>query len=216
MNNTFPIIVADNQELTHDGFLYILENQPHKQFVLAASCKKELVHLLLQHPCAPVVLDYTLFDFMQEQELINLCARFPQAHVLLASSDLSSAFVRQVILSTANTSLVFKSSPREAIAEAIRTVLRNERYLCPRTQELLKLPEAQRENNPLTKAEEEVLKLLAVGKSSKEIAHIRSLSLHTVVTHRKNIFRKLEVNTAYEATRQAMRMGLVDAVDYQI
>ncbi len=216
MSDVPPIILADKQELTHDGFLYIIEKEVYRGRTLEASCKKELVHLLLQHPNAPVILDYTLFDFMQAQELINLCARFPQSHILLSSSDLSSAFVRQVIPATTNTSLVFKGNSREALTKALYSVLQSQRYLCTRTQELLKLPEAQHENNPLTKTEEEILKLITLGKSSKEIACIRSLSQHTVVTHRKNIFRKLEVNTVYEAARKAMRMGLMDAAEYQI
>ena len=56
----------------------------------------------------------------------------------------------------------------------------------------------------------------ATGKTTKEIAAERNLSFHTVNSHRKNIFRKLGVNNAHEATKYAMKAGIVDLVEYYI
>ena len=61
-----------------------------------------------------------------------------------------------------------------------------------------------------------ILKLIAHGKSVKEIAKERISSIHTIITHKKNIFRKLGVNNVYEATKYALRAGLVDMVEYYI
>ena len=68
----------------------------------------------------------------------------------------------------------------------------------------------------LTQSEREILRLIALGKSAKEIASERFSSIHTITTHRKNIFRKLEVNSIYEATRYALRAGIIDAAEYYI
>ena len=68
----------------------------------------------------------------------------------------------------------------------------------------------------LTVTEREILKLMALGKTTKEIAAERFLSVYTVMTHRKNIFRKLEVNNVHEATKYALRAGIVDVVEYYI
>ncbi|MDR3187907.1 MAG: response regulator transcription factor [Prevotellaceae bacterium] len=208
--------MADNQPLTRAGLLHLIWQLSGKHPVQDAPDKATLIKRLVERPSSLVLLDYTLFDFTQEQELINLCARFSSAHILLISADLSSSFVKMVAIGTTNTSMVFKSSAYEEITDALLATLRGERYLCSHVQELLNVQEAQDENNPLTKTEVEILKLIAQGKSSKEIAVMRYLSQHTVVSHRKNIFRKLEVNTVYEATRYAMRMGLIDVIDYQI
>jgi DNA-binding NarL/FixJ family response regulator len=216
MSNKVPIIMADNQPLTRAGLLSFIRQMSGDNPVKEAGSKAELIKLLVQQPSALALLDYTLFDFTQAQELVNLCARFSTAHMLLISADLSSSFVKLVSIGTTNTSMVFKNSAYAEIADALLAALRGERYLCSHVQELLNLPEVQDENNPLTKTEVEILKLIALGKSSKEIAAIRHLSQHTVTSHRKNIFRKIEVNTVYEATRYAVRMGLVDIVDYQI
>ena len=68
----------------------------------------------------------------------------------------------------------------------------------------------------LTATETEILKLIAQGKSVKEIANIRISSYHTIVAHKKNIFRKLGVSTVFEATKYAIKAGLTDIADYCI
>ena len=68
----------------------------------------------------------------------------------------------------------------------------------------------------LTKTETEILKDIALGMTTKEIADKRFSSFHTVNTHRKNIFRKLNVNNVHEATKYALRAGLVDTAEYYI
>ena len=68
----------------------------------------------------------------------------------------------------------------------------------------------------LRKTENEILKEIALGATTREIAEKRFSSFHTVNTHRKNIFRKLGVNNVHEAIRYAMRSGLVDAAEYYI
>ena len=68
----------------------------------------------------------------------------------------------------------------------------------------------------LTKTETDVLIAIAQGMTTKEIAEKRFSSFHTINTHRKNIFRKLGVNNVHEATKYALRAGLIDAADYYI
>ena len=70
--------------------------------------------------------------------------------------------------------------------------------------------------NGLTATETEIVRAIALGKTSKEIATERYLSIHTVTTHRKNIFRKLRVNTAHEVVKYALRAGLLDPSEFYI
>ena len=72
------------------------------------------------------------------------------------------------------------------------------------------------EDVKLTRTETEILKDIALGMTTKEIAEKRFSSFHTVNTHRKNIFRKLGVNNVHEATKYALRAGLIDSAEYYI
>ena len=98
--------------------------------------------------------------------------------------------------------------------------LRHQRFICQRIAEMMLNPPATDDMPPaiasLTKTETEILKLIAIGLTTKEIAERRFSSFHTVNTHRKNIFRKLGVNNAHEATKLALRAGLVDSAEYYI
>ena len=80
------------------------------------------------------------------------------------------------------------------------------------------LCEEEKEQKGIRKreTEKEILRAMALGKSEKEIAAERFLSVYTVATHRKRIFRKLEVNNAHEAIRYALRAGIVNTVEYCI
>ena len=72
------------------------------------------------------------------------------------------------------------------------------------------------EDRLLTPTEKIILKEIASGKTTKEIAAEKHLSFHTINSHRKNIFRKLGVNNVHEATKYAMRAGIVDLAEYYI
>ena len=102
------------------------------------------------------------------------------------------------------------------IRMAITAALSGQRYICQRTMEMMLVPEVKEEKVKLTQTETEILKDIALGMTTKEIADKRFSSFHTVNTHRKNIFRKLGVNNVHEATKYALRAGLVDSAEYYI
>lgn len=70
--------------------------------------------------------------------------------------------------------------------------------------------------NQLTFSEKEIVRLIAGGLTTKDIAARRNISFHTVNTHRKNIFRKLKVNSASELIMKAIKAGWIDNIEYYI
>jgi DNA-binding NarL/FixJ family response regulator len=103
------------------------------------------------------------------------------------------------------------------IREALQAVGQHNRYLSQRALETI-IAQQQEEEIPsiLTQTETEIVKGIALGKTTKEIAAERFSSIHTITTHRKNIFRKLGINTAHEAVKYALRAGLIDASEFYI
>ena len=185
-----------------------------------ADDKYELMEQLRVHNDALVILDYTLFDINDVEELQIVHDRFPKARWILFSVDLSIDFVRRVIAMGQNCSILLKESPMHEIRECIDYALRRQRYICQRMAEMLLSPDQQHgadeDDVKLTRTETEILKDIALGRTTKEIAEKRFSSFHTVNTHRKNIFRKLGVNNVHEATKYALRAGLVDSAEYYI
>ncbi len=202
--------------------MFLLSQQKDTALLLEADNKAELIQQLRLHPGAVVILDYTLFDFTGSDELIVLHERFKEADWLLFSDELSVGFLRQVLFSSMAFGVVLKDNSKEEILTALQCASRKERFICNHVSNLL----LARDNRPptphsvqnalLTPAERSILKEIALGKTTKEIAAERNLSFHTVNSHRKNIFRKLSVNNAHEATKYAMKAGIVDLVEYYI
>ncbi len=211
------IYLSDNQDITRAGLMYICQTMQNAE-VKRAEDKNELIEHLKDSADAVVVLDYTLFDINDVEELVILHQRFRATRWLLFSEELSIDFVRRLIAESPNFSILLKESPLQEICEALEYVMRGKRFICQRMTEILLTPATTvaEDDILLTPTETEILKDIALGMTTKEIAEKRISSFHTVNTHRKNIFRKLKVNNAYEATKYALRAGLIDSAEYYI
>ena len=211
-------IIADNQDISKAGMMFLLSKQKDVATLLEADNKAELIQQLRLYPQAVVVLDYTLFDFAGADELIVLQERFKEVDWILFSDELSINFLRQVLFSSMAFGVVMKDNSKEEIMTAIQCAGRKQRYICNLLLSGAASPVAgtMTEDHLLTQTEKNILKEIALGKTTKEIAAEKNLSFHTINSHRKNIFRKLGVNNVHEATKYAMRAGIVDLAEYYI
>ena len=209
------LILCDNQDITRVGLQWLCNEMKYNDIAFAAD-KAALATLLDEQEQAVVVLDYTLFDFASFDELLIWQQRFQSVQWLLFSETLTNDFVRLVVASSPRFGLILKDAPLPQIRKALYDALHGEPYLYA---PLVQMADEQRqevERVKLTKTEMEILRDIALGLTTKEIAEKRFSSFHTVNTHRKNIFRKLNVNNIHEATKYALRAGMVDAAEYYI
>lgn len=214
------VILADNQFITSTGLKSILKNTFMLNDVCDKTFKNELITELKENDDVLVIVDYVLFDFESNNDLIILQQRFQNSHWLIFSDNLSPDFVKTLVFNSESFSIVLKNCSQEEITLALKQSLNGNRYICNELSNMLLTSKSSELNRSteykLTATELEILKEMALGKSTKEIAACRFLSIHTVMTHRKNIFRKIEVNTVHEATKYAMRAGIVDLAEYYI
>ena len=210
-------IIADNQELTRFALEHFLR-QDEENVIYRAFDRAGLVEQLKEHESAVVLLDYTLFDFADEDQLLIIAERFNLSEWILISDDLTPQFIRRVVYSSHQFSVVYKDGSLSEVREALSAVSRHIRYLSQRALETIITQQQQEDEKPsiLTTTEMEIVKAIALGKTTKEIAAERFSSIHTVTTHRKNIFRKLGINTAHEAVKYALRAGLIDPSEFYI
>jgi DNA-binding NarL/FixJ family response regulator len=210
-------IIADNQELTRLALISLIKQKEENKLYVATD-RAGLVELLKEHEDATVLLDFTLFDFADVDQLLIVGERFALAQWILISDELTPAFMRRVVYSSHQFSIVFKDGPLSEVRDALQTVERHQRYISQRALEVIINQQQAEEERPsiLTETETDIVRAIAQGKSTKEIASERFSSVHTITTHRKNIFRKLGVNTAHEVIKYALRAGLVDSSEFYI
>jgi DNA-binding NarL/FixJ family response regulator len=209
-------ILADRQDLTRFAIESIIRRD-NQNTVFTASDKARLTELLTEHEFSVVVLDYALFDFISEDQLLTTSERFSETRWLLLSDSLTPGFLSRILYASTAFSVVFKDSPLSEIRSALSQTARGTRYFSQQAMEIMLSRQAEDEKtDTLTTTETEILRAVAMGKTTKEIAAERFSSIHTIITHKKNIFRKLHVNTAYEATKYAVRSGLIDPSEFYI
>lgn len=210
------VIIADPQDITRAGLQFLIQQLTDVQ-PKTASDKAALLDLLRDGGTTAVVMDYTLFDINSVTELQVLAQRYPSIEWLLFSDELSADFMRQAIVGSASLGIVMKGCSLAEIREALTFALSGRRYICQEATEILLTPPDDKVLDAhLTRTEKEILKDIALGFTTREIAEKRHSSFHTVNTHRKNIFRKIGVNNIHEATRYALRAGLIDSAEYYI
>jgi len=213
------LILADLQGISSAGVRYITNKIKDIGLIYTADNKLMLIQLLAKYPDSLIILDYTLFDFGDLTELVILYEKYPGATWMLFSDELSDSFLRQIIANSMPFSIVYKSHSLDEIETAIRKSLIYENFVAKSIENHIRVLKHTFNNTAdpnLTITEKEILKEIALGKTTKEIASNRNVSFHTVMTHRKNIFRKLEVNNVHEASKYAIRAGIVDVLDYYI
>ena len=214
------LLLADQQDIAKAGIRHYVSKLSEEVTLIEVNDKKELVEELQKNPDSMVILDYTNMDFQTAEDILIVEDRFPNSQWMLFSLELSEVFLRQVILSNTRTSVIMKDCKAEEIEFALHSMFHHERYLCHLVSNMLLNVSLNKQketsNDPLTQTEKQILKEIAQGKTTKEIAANKNLSFHTVNTHRKNIFRKLEVNNVHEAIKYAMKAGIVDVAEYYI
>lgn len=209
-------ILADNQELTRYAVESLIR-QDERNTISRATDKAGLTQALKENENSVVILDYTLFDFADEDQLMIIGERFLMAYWILISEDLTPQFLRKIIYASHQFSIVFKDDPLKDLRDAIKNAIVGKRFVSQRAMEQILVQQHESEKpDVLTATEMEIVKAIAKGKTTKEIAEERFSSIHTITTHRKNIFRKLSVNTAHEAIRYAIRAGWVDPAEFYI
>lgn len=215
MTTEHRFLLADNQFITEVGLRWLIRQTYADALIREVADKRTLLAVLSEGKTSVVILDYTLCDFREVEELLVINKRYPAVHWILFSAELGEPLIRRLSIESAF-SLLLKESSAEEIRAALAAALSGKLFHCHAIESLLTCHPQPKEEVALTPTEREVLRLIASGKSVKEIAALRNSSVHTIITHKKNLFRKLEVNNIYEATKYALKAGMIELVEYYI
>ncbi|MBF8176325.1 MAG: response regulator transcription factor [Burkholderiaceae bacterium] len=200
------IIIAEDHTLIREGLRSLLAHVDGMQIIADTGSGTQVEELLTRHAADLLLLDLDLPGCHG----ITLTARIKQQHphikilILTGSTDHNS--VRQAFTAGADGYLL-KLEDSSELLEAIPTVLRNQRYVSKLLGPLTHFQE--QEDQAVTPREQQILKLVAAGKSSQEIADALQLSIFTVRKHKQNLMAKLSLHNAVELTRYAMHQGLL-------
>ena len=209
------LILADNQPITRLGIINLWNRIVPDGEVIPVADRKELLHSLAEYPDALILLDYTLFDFASLESMLITGMRYNHARWILFCEDLNESFLRRIVPER-QFSVLLKDSSIEDISQALQSAMAKKQFVSQQVKIMLQNRKELHDKLSLTATEIEILQSIAQGKTSQTVATERNLSIHTIATHRKNIFRKIGVNNALEATKYAVQTGIVHLTEYSI
>jgi DNA-binding NarL/FixJ family response regulator len=210
------ILLADDHTVVRAGLRMVLDTQPDLEVVAEAGNGAEAVERALKDDIDLAILDVTMPRMTGLQAAAELTKRRPDLRVLILSMHDKEQYFFEALKAGAS-GYVLKSAANRDLIEACRAAMRGEPFLYPAAVRALIrdfLDRASRgeqtTDDPLSPREQEVVKLIAEGHTSEEIAGMLFISKKTVDRHRANVLEKLGMRNRVELTRYAMRRGLVE------
>ncbi|MBK9391386.1 MAG: response regulator transcription factor [Bacteroidetes bacterium] len=181
--------------------------------------KNEIIKVLTNSEVSVLIIDPSFIDLSSFSEIQEIRDNFPGLKFIVLTNSLSKNELQE-LNSLGITNIVLKSSDRDEIFEALNASVKGKKYYsCELLEILFEINErinSGEETGQLTPSEMEIVRLISEGLTTKEIASRKFISFHTVITHRKNIFRKLGVSSVSELIMYAIKSGWINLIEYHI
>jgi len=202
------IVLADDHDLVRTGIKALLTRIDGVDVVAEARDGQDLVSVVSSLQPDIVMTDISMPGMDGIAAITDIHARWPQLRLLVLSMYDSVDFVKRAVAAGA-CGYLMKDAPPFELEQAVRSVMATGSYFSPAIAQRLLQPSEPTADEMLTARQVEILRLIAAGKASKEIAYELGLSPKTVDVHRARIMDRLQINDIAGLTLYAVRKGLI-------
>ncbi len=209
------VLLADDHSLVRQGFRRILEDESDVEVVGEASGGAEAIELDRKLEPDVVVLDMSMPEINGLHAAIEILRRRPERRILILSMYDAAQYVRNAFAAGVR-GYILKNALETDLLRAVREVAAGGKFLSPELAAAIESPpgegdaDADQRFSQLSAREIQVLRLIALGRSNKEIAELLGVSANTVAVHRTNLMATLGVHKAAELVLIAVKKGLVN------
>ncbi|MBE0650984.1 MAG: response regulator transcription factor [Bacteroidales bacterium] len=208
------ILLADDHQLVREGLATLLGDDPNIEIVGQAKDGKEAIENAKKLKPDILIMDIGMpvFNGIEATEILK--KEIPEMKVIGLTLHAERNFVKGMLEAGAY-GYLFKTCAYEELILAINTVNSGNKYFSNEITEILvneyigKKKEVEEIDTPLSDREQEVLKLLAEGKSNNEIAKLLFVSAKTIGTHKQHIYEKLGLESAVDLVKYAIKKGII-------
>lgn len=214
MPQTLPIkiIVADTAFLIRKGLRTLIKEDPRFEYVTEVVDTKSLQQALKKELPDVLIVDHCCDDCFSLNVIKAIRREYPELHVLVISHEKTADEIKKII-GTGIKNYLLKDCDEQEITDAIISCAKGEKYFCGQIIDVLLEKEISSKDHcmtgSITEREIDVIRELVSGKRPKEIADILNISYYTIVTHKKNIYKKLGINHSIELAQYAVKTGLM-------
>lgn len=208
------VLFASKKNLTSDGVANCLAAEANIALANWITEPDELQGAFTDHKPDCLIIGFTVFGKSTAEKLRDFITQNPSANILVITSQINRKFIQDVMEAAAKGIIFAPTADYRQLLDAIRCVSSGRTYLCRDcTEELLGgLFRQERESSECTELsgrEKQIVRLIADGQSSKQIAKVLEISPATVEVHRRNIMRKIGAHKSIEIARYAIKEQLV-------
>lgn len=218
-NKVDNLVIADSQYLVVEALKSLIASDGRFFLAGVAGTQSDLYKILENTRSGLLITDIANIDYDGIDDLKSIRQNYPQISVLILTNTISKAEFTGLTKSGIR-NIIYKTADKDEIFSAIEATLKGRKFYSDEVLDMaLELSENKYTHDDpkhLTPSEIEIVKLIADGLTTKEIAAKRNISYHTVNTHRKNIFRKVEVSNTSELIIHAIKAGWINNIEYYI
>jgi DNA-binding NarL/FixJ family response regulator len=218
--SNFRILIADDHEIVRQGIRALIESHPGWEVCAEAVDGRDAVQKVVELKPDLIALDIGMPNMNGLDAAREILQENPKAKILfLTIYDTDQAAKTAIQIGAKG--LILKSDAARELVGAIEVIQRNSTYFSPQMNPAgigsdLRGSRRSLEKETLTPRESQVIKLLAEGKSTKDVASLLSLSVKTAETHRSNIMGKLGLHSVSELVLYAVRNNIVQTTDPEL
>lgn len=205
----YGIVLADDHPMFREGIKKIIERIQDVSITGEVSDGLELLEFLKRSCPELAIVDISMPNLRGLEAIREIKRNYPKVKILVLTMHKKKEFIRQALRDGADGFLLKEDAGGELI-RAVQTVRKGGKYISPLLSGLLaSLALEEEDSEVLTMREREVLKLLAEGKKTNEIANALFISPYTVRRHRSNIMEKLDIKNLADLVKYAISQSYI-------
>jgi len=216
---TNQVLIADSQFLITESMKMILQKDGRFLVNKIVTEKIDLIETLNLNNISILIIDPSQVDIAGLSELKEIKCSFPNLKLLVITNTVTRKELHEFNTIGIN-NIILKTEGKEEIIEALNAAVNGKKHYSNELLDLLFESNEKKflgeETGQLTSSELEIVRLISEGLTTKEIAARKFISFHTVISHRKNIFRKLGVTSISELIMYSIKTGWINTIEYHI
>jgi len=208
------VLIADDHALVRDGIRALLDADEEITVVAEAQDGLEAIEKIRSHQPSIVLMDIGMARMNGLEATIQITKRFPGIKVAMLSMHANEEYVLQALRSGASGYLL-KDTKKQDLIRAVKLIASGKTFLSPEVSRHVIDNYVQSVGTPkslieqITPRQREILKLIAEGRTNKEMAQLLNISVKTVDTHRTQLMERLDIHDVAGLVRYAIKTGLV-------